>query len=276
MGNAITTAAGFLLASHGGINLGLLLATLAGLSLVIACGCVLNNYFDRDIDTLMERTKDRVLVRGLISARNVFVYAAILGIFGFVILLRYTNLITTAVAFFGLLMYVIAYTLWAKRRFVHSTVIGGFAGAVPPVVGYCAVSNSLDVTAIILFVILILWQIPHFFAIGLYRLDDYTAARIPIVPVKRGTVATKIQMLYYISAFVVAVSLLTLFGFTGYLYLSVMSMIGLAWLGLCIRGFWAITADDTKHWARKMFLFSLIVIVMFCVMVGIDRIWIGR
>jgi protoheme IX farnesyltransferase len=265
-GNVITAAGGFFLAAKVHNNLWLFLATMIGLSLVIASGCVFNNYIDRSIDEKMTRTKNRALVKKLIPSRNAIIYGILLGLFGVLLLSFYTNLLTVFLALAGFFFYVVLYGIW-KRRSVYGTIIGSVSGAVPPVAGYCAVTNRFDSGAIILFMILVLWQMPHFYAIALYRLHDYAAAKIPVLPVKKSMLTTKIHMLVYIIGFIIASSLLTVFGYTGYAYLIVVLLLGLGWFGFAIKGFK--TNNDTL-WARKMFTFSLIVITLLCVMLSID------
>src|SRR5690348_2228318 len=158
---------------------------LAGLAFVMASGCVFNNYIDRDIDAAMGRTKDRALVVGRISKRAAFVYGTMLGAAGFGLLVFFTNMLTVAVAGTGFFFYVFMYSLWSKRRTVHSTIIGSVAGATPPIVGYAATSGRLDLAAALLFLTLVLWQMPHFYAIGIRRFGEYAAAGIPILPVDR-------------------------------------------------------------------------------------------
>ncbi len=266
MGNAITTAGGFALASKGHMNYWLLLATLVGLSLVIACAGVFNNYVDRHSDAKMERTKNRPLAKKLITGKKAIGFAIFLGLSGFLVLALYTNLLTVLIALAGLFIYVVLYVIW-KYRSIHGTIIGSLAGAVPPIVGYCAVSNRFDAGAFILFLILVLWQMPHFFAIAMYWLDDYVAASIPVLPVKKGIYITKIHMLIYIIAFLAATVMLTLFHYTGYVYLVAALLLGSVWIGLCIKGF---TSDNNQLWARKMFHFSLITILVLCLMISID------
>ncbi len=235
-GNIITTAAGFLLASQGHLNLLLFLATLGGLSFIIASASVFNNYIDRHIDGKMARTKNRPFVKGIISVPLALLFAVVLVVAGFAILALYTNLVAAFIALAGFFIYVVVYSLW-KSHSIYATFVGSIAGAVPPVVGYCAVSGRMDVGALILFAIIILWQMPHFFSIAIYRFDDYAAASIPVLPVKRGMRVTKIHMLLYIIAFLIVAQMLTLFGYTGYFYLTIATLLGLAWLFLCIKGF---------------------------------------
>lgn len=266
LGNAITTISGFVLASKGHFDWLLFLATLVGLSLIIASACVFNNCIDRVSDEKMERTKDRPLVKGLISIRNALIFALGMGITGTLILSTYTNSLAVIIALAGFFIYVVLYSLW-KYHSSLGTIIGSVSGAVPPVVGYCAVSHRLDLGAVLLFLIVVLWQMPHFFAIAMYRFDDYTAASIPVLPIKKGKFVTKIYMNLYIVAFIVSALMLTLFGYTGYSYLMVAAILGLSWQSLCLKGFNAV--NDTQ-WARQMFIFSLVVITGVCLMITVD------
>lgn len=265
-GNLITTIGGFLLGSsrsgyHAGIAL--LSATIAGLSLVVASGSAFNNYIDRDIDALMERTKERPLVEGRISGRVALIYAATLGILGFFVLAAFANWLATAAAAIGFFFYVFMYTLWTKRRSAYGTVVGSVAGAVPPVVGYCAGSGRLDGGALILFAILALWQMPHFFAIGIRRRAEYAAAHVPILPVRYGVRAAKIAIFLYIIAFAAATMSLSAFGYAGTGYFVAAFALSVIWLALAVRGF---SARDDARWARTMFFSSLAVLfILFAV-----------
>lgn len=266
LGNLITTAAGFALMSKGHLDFWLFLTTLLGLSCVIASACVFNNYIDRNADKKMERTKNRALVQGLISGRSAIVFAILLGLCGLLVLALYTNLLTVFIVLAAFFVYVVLYSL-LKYRTIYGTIIGSISGAVPPVVGYCAVSNRFDAGAIILFMIIALWQMPHFFAIAMYRFDDYVLASIPVLPIKKGINTTKIHMVLYIIAFTIAALMLTVFGYTGYTYLAVATLLGFAWLWLCIKGF---NIDNNKLWARKMFLLSLVIITTLCAVMSVD------
>ncbi len=265
-GNIVTVCGGFFLGSQGLFSFPLLLETLLGMALIIACGCVLNNIIDIDIDSLMERTKHRPLVKGLMSKKTAFIYAIILGILGFLVLIFKTNWLTTSIAFVGLFFYVVVYSLALKRKSSWGTAVGGIAGAVPPVVGYCAVTGSFDTGAIILFLILFFWQMPHFYAIGIYRLSDYAAASIPILPIKKNIPYTKLVMLFYTLAFTIAAISPSLFGYTGYAYFIVALILGCTWF---YYGWQGLKATDNKIWARKMFLFSIINITVLCMMMAV-------
>jgi protoheme IX farnesyltransferase len=265
----VTVAGGFFLGSRGNIHYPLLFATFIGISLIIACGCVFNNFIDQDIDKIMERTKNRVLVQGLVSPKLALLYATILGILGSIILFLKTNHLTLIIALLGLFVYVVVYSLWLKRSSVYGTLIGSISGSVPPVAGYCAATNRFDMGAILLFLILTFWQMPHSYAIAIYRLNDYKAAGIPVLPVKNGIANAKIHMLIYTILFIFATLMLTLLNYTGYIYFVVVAVLGLRWLWISIKGF---HAPDNRLWARQMFLFSIIIITLLSLMMSIDYI----
>ncbi|MEO8105562.1 MAG: heme o synthase [Candidatus Saccharibacteria bacterium] len=266
-GNALSATAGFLLAARGHVNLVLMAATIGGLSLVIASAGVLNNYIDRSLDRKMTRTKKRALAQGSISGRSALIYAGWLGIAGEVILAAFANGLTAGLALFGLVMYVVVYGFW-KRRSTLGTIIGSLSGAVPPVVGYCAVTNRLDGAAGLLFLILVFWQMPHFFAIALYRVKDYASAGLPVLPVAKGVQTTKRQIVAYTIAFTVVSALPSVFGYTGRVYLAVALLLGLSWTILSLRGF---SAPDDSRWARQMFSFSLLAMTVLCLVMSVDH-----
>ncbi len=190
-GNLISVIGGFLLASKGDIDYPLFLSTLLGVSLVVASGCVFNNYIDRDIDKIMERTKNRVLVKGLIDPKVSLIYASVLGIAGMLLLYVAANALAMMLAVIGFVIYVGVYSLYMKRKSVYGTLIGSLSGAAPPVIGYCAVTGQFDTGALILLLIFSLWQMPHSYAIAIFRFKDYQAANIPVLPVIKGISVTK-------------------------------------------------------------------------------------
>ena len=257
MGNLITTAGGFALACKAGINFLLFFEMLIGLGMVIASACICNNYIDRYADQKMARTKNRGFAKGTVSPLKALLLALSLGLSGLSILLFFTNLLATLVALTGFFIYVVVYS-YVKYFSDCATLLGSISGAVPPVVGYVAVSNRLDVGALLLFLILVLWQMPHFYSIALYRCDEYAAASIPVLPITRGVYVTKVQMVAYIIAFMGATALLTILGYAGYAYLIIATILGGSWLALSFKGF---KAKDDKRWARKMFAVSLVTIV---------------
>lgn len=265
-GNALTAAAGYFVGVHGAMDLAVFAWMLSGISLIIASGCVFNNVIDRDIDAVMERTKNRALVKGRISVPSALLFGSVLGILG-TICLAFTTVTAVTVALSGLFAYTVIYSLWCKRNTLHATIIGSVSGSVPPVVGYAAVVGSLDLAALILFLILFAWQMPHALAIAIRRIDDYRAAGIPVMPVALNPFAAKLQAFTYAAVFVVASVSLGIAGYAGGFYTVSMAILGIVWLILCAQGFR--TSDDRK-WAKRVFLFSLILLLAFCALTAFD------
>jgi protoheme IX farnesyltransferase len=265
-GNLMYAAAGFLLAAGRHIDLPRLIAVLAGTTLVIAGACAYNNVLDRNIDSRMKRTKKRAMVTHVISIRSALIYATVLAAAGFAVLAVFVSWLVVAVEAVGIIVYVLVYG-WAKRNTVHSTVIGSVSGSVPPVAGYCAAAGQLDAGALWLFLILTFWQMPHFYAIGIYRLKDYKAAGLPILTVSRGVLAAKKQILIYMWAFLISVIMLWLTGYAGYSYLIIVGGLSLYWLRLGIKGF---SAPDDDRWAKKVFGYSLIITMVFSLMLAVN------
>ncbi|EPJ80790.1 MAG TPA: heme o synthase [Pseudomonas sp.] len=266
-GNVLSVAGGFFLASKGQIDFGLFLAAVIGTSLVVASGCVFNNCIDRDIDVKMERTKNRVLVQGLVSLKLALLYATILGVVGVGLLYTKANPLAALFAVIGFVIYVGFYSLYLKRKSVHGTLVGSLSGAMPPVIGYVAVSNSFDFAALTLLVMFSLWQMPHSYAIAIFRFNDYLAAKIPVLPVERGILVAKRHILMYILAFLVATLMLTVGGYAGLNYMAVAAAMGMYWLYMAWKGYKAV---DDIVWARKLFVFSIFTISALSVMMSLD------
>jgi protoheme IX farnesyltransferase len=261
----MTAAAGFLLASKGNIKLGLMLALIAGNALIIASACVFNNYIDRGIDSKMARTKKRATAIGKIGKTGAISYASVLGIAGFVVLTQ-TNMLTFTIGAGAFFSYVVLYGI-AKRKSVHGTLVGTAPGAASLVAGYTAVTNRLDLGAFLLFLIMVFWQMAHFYSIAIFRLKDYKKAGIPVMPAVNGVNKTKILITFYIFAYVIASIDLSFFGFAGLSYLVVISALGIYWLYRAISGF-KVRSDN--KWAGSMFGFSLVVLLVFSFMISIN------
>ena len=267
LGNLITTAGGFFLASKGRIEVSLLLPTTIGIALVVASACVINNCVDRNMDRKMARTRKRVLAQGRMSPKVAISYGALLAVAGTALIWKATNMLCVAIVLSGLIIYVGVYSLYLKRNSVYATLIGSLAGATPPLAGYCAVSNRFDMGAVILLVIFSLWQIPHSYAIAIYRFDDYAAAVIPVLPVKEGMPTAKKHILSYVLAFTGATLLLTLGGYTGYSYFTVAAGLGIFWLYMAWSGY---RTCNERLWAKRLFVFSIVSIILLSVMMSID------
>ena len=266
-GNAITAVAGYLLATGSSFDVVRFLALTVGITLVIASACVINNFFDQDIDRLMTRTKTRALVAGKLPGRNAVIFSILLGVIGIALLYAYTNLLTVCVALFGWVVYVVFYGMLSKRMSIHGTLVGSVSGAAPIVAGYTAVTNQLDLGAWLLFAVLFLWQMPEFYSIAVYRQKEYAKAKVPVMSVVKGIKSTKIQILIYTVLFVLATLALTYFGYTGYTYALIMGALGANWIWIGMEG--QSTKDDDT-WARKMFRFSLVILLAFSGLISLE------
>lgn len=267
-GNGLSAAAGFLLASGraGHFDPALFVALLVGTGLVIASGCVFNNYADRSIDRKMSRTKHRALVTGTVSTKAALLYAVALGVAGFMLLAVFTNTLTVLWGVVGMFSYVVLYGI-TKRRGPYGTLVGSISGATPIAAGYSAVVGHVDTGTVLLFLIMALWQMPHFYAIALFRQKEYARAGLPVLPVARGAAVTKQYIIAFIVLFTVAAAALTVLDVTGLTYLVVMVALGLGWLWRGLKGFF--TENDAK-WGGSMFGFSLQVLLIFCVLISLD------
>ena len=266
LSNTLTAVAGFCLAAAvSPFSITAFIGAIAGTALVIASACVLNNVLDRDIDKRMKRTAKREVASGTINAPNALVFCVIIGLGGFALLFFLTNIVTLLLGVLAYVWYVAIYGL-AKRTTAYSTVIGGVAGALPPVAGYTALTGTIDAAAIILFLILFFWQLPHFYAIAMFRQKDYAEAKLPIWSVKYGLKNTKVQILVSAVLFASVVPWLTIFGYTGIVYLVLSLGLALAWV---IKGIKIYRSVDDIKWARTMFGISLMVLLSMCVLVAV-------
>ncbi len=262
-GNSIPAIAGFILAGRGKIDWLLLIETLVGIAGVIAAGCVYNNVLDRNIDMAMARTRLRPLPTGAISITNALIFGTVLGVIGFTMLSIFTNFLTVLTGIVGITCYVAAYGFF-KRRSVHGTLVGSIAGAMPPVAGYLAVSNRLDLTSLFLFLVLVCWQMPHFYSIAMYRHKDYKAAGLPVLPLVHGFAAARRDSLVYIIGFGVAAVALTFTAHLGIIYAFFATILCLTWLVFSLR-----KQPDSGRWARSMFKLSLLMMVSISVMIAV-------
>lgn len=267
--NLLATFTGFWLASgfqlFDFLNL---LLTLLGTALVIAGGCTLNNFYDRDIDPKMERTETRAVPEGRIKPVIALWYGILLSLAGFVVLGVFVNAAAAFLGFVGFFVYVMIYTMWLKRTSVWNTVVGGVSGAVPPMIGWAAVTGSIDLSAWALFLVLFMWQPPHFFALAMRRVEEYRAAGIPMLPVVKGFAETKRQTLLFTLLLLPSSLLLFFTGASGLVYLIVSIILGVIYIILAIKGFY--TKDDIA-WAKMMFIYSLIYLTGMLLIMVIDK-----
>jgi len=254
LSNTIAAIAGYFLAvSIASFEIKTFIGVIGGTAAVIASACVVNNIIDRHVDRRMKRTSKRVIVGGDISTTRAAIVAVLLGIVGFVLLAAWTNTLTVLLGAIAYIWYIAIYG-YAKRTTAYSTLIGGVAGALPPVAGYTAVTGSIDGAAVVLFLILFFWQMPHFYAIAIFRRKDYEKAGLPIWSVERGVKSAKAQILYFVLAYALVAPLLTVYGYTGTVYEVAVIALSVYWLWVGIRDYK--TVDDVV-WAKKCSAYRL-------------------
>lgn len=254
--NAITTFTGIWLALYFSgkgflANIDIVLFTLIGSSLVIAGSCAINNYYDRDIDHLMERTKERPTVTGkMYPLQALWVGISLLTI-GLLFMLA-TTITATIISLVGVVTYVFLYTMWSKRLYTINTVIGSVSGAVPPLIGWAAVDANLSVIAWVLFLIMFIWQPPHFLALAMRRTEEYRAANIPMLPVVHGFDVTKRQIMIWIACLLPLPLYLYQLGNGFVIFATVLNIV---WFAIGLKGF--TNKELEMKWATKMFIYSI-------------------
>jgi len=256
LGNVLTAMAGFFIAYKPGDSFFSLFSMLFGLSFIIASACTFNNYIDRELDAKMKRTRNRPLPQGKIVPSVALIWGGFLGLYGTFFLINYTNELTTLVALIGFGVYVFCYSL-LKYYSNIATLIGSIAGACPPVVGYVAVKGTLDFTSLLLFLLLVCWQMPHFLAIAIYRKEDYEKGGIPLTPIQKGLFFAQLEMTFYTLGFLLVLGCLWIFDLIGLLYFFLLASLGSYWLYQVLKGF---TNKEPILWAKKIFFLSLLVI----------------
>ena len=262
----ITTVPTMVVAKNGWPGLGLVLVTLVGGSLAAGGANAINMYIDRDIDALMERTKTRPLVTGLISPRNALVFAITLEIVAFAVLWAGANLLSGLLALSATFFYVFVYSLWLKRTSKQNIVIGGAAGAVPVLVGWSAVTNSLGWTPWLLFLLIFLWTPPHFWALAIKHRDDYQAAGVPMLPVVETQSKVIASMIGYTIALVACSFAVIPVADMGWVYGIAAAVLGLAFLWGTIT----LSRADTPAASMRLFSFSITYISLLFVALTVD------
>jgi protoheme IX farnesyltransferase len=242
-----------------------LLWMLLGSALTMASACVFNNYLDRELDMKMERTRDRALPQNRMTPRFVLMYGIVLGAIGLIVLFALVNVLSGWLGLLGMFVYVVIYTMWLKRSSTWSTSIGGVSGAMPPVIGYCAVTNTVDEGAWILFALLFLWQPAHFWSLAIRRKEEYRAAGFPLLPVVKGVTRTKWQMLPYILLLIPASVLMYYYDYAGIYFLILSVGIAVVWFIHAVSG---LRAKDDEKWAKADFMISInYLMIMFLTMI---------
>lgn len=264
-----TGLAGMVLAGQqtvGSLSFFQQLLTLMCIALGSGAGGAINMWYDRDIDAVMARTIARPVPAGRIApddalAFGLFIAVAAVTLMGLALNWVAASLLAGAIAF-----YVVIYTMWLKRRTPQNIVIGGAAGAFPPVIGWAAVTGDISLQSILLFAIIFMWTPPHFWALALYRNGDYARAGVPMMPVVAGAANTKIQMILYTWLLVAVTLSLSLLGMAGMLYTSCAALLGIVFL----YHIYKVRGDDSDVWPRKTFGFSIYYLFMLYTVLMID------
>ncbi|WP_028399873.1 heme o synthase [Ectobacillus panaciterrae] len=233
-------------------KIGEIVFALIGSILVMGAAGAFNNLYDRDIDAIMERTKNRPTVTGEIEPKTVLWLGILMSIFG-IALLGLATPLAAFLGFLGLFFYIVPYTMWTKRRTIFNTEVGSISGAMPPLIGWAAIHPDVTHPAILgLFIITIIWQMPHFYAIAIRKQDEYKAAKVPMLPVIKGVKRTYVQTNIYLIILIV----------TSFLFVSlslgltlVALLLNVIWLVLSIFGY---KKMDSEKWAKAMFIYSLL------------------
>jgi protoheme IX farnesyltransferase len=248
-----TAIVGTLLASPGAPPLEALVWGNLGIALAAACAATLNQVLDRRIDAQMARTRARPLPTGQLTERQALVFAALLGVSAMTILAFLVNLLTAALTFLSLIGYAVIYTVWLKRATSQNIVIGGAAGAAPPVLGWAAVTNGIDPNALLLFLIIFVWTPPHFWALAIARRDEYARAGIPMLPVTHGVAHTRLQVLLYTVLLVVVTLMPFLTRMSGLIYLAAALVLNAGFLYYAL----ALKISAREELPMRVFRFSV-------------------
>ncbi len=268
-----TAAAGMFLAPGGMSAIQPVTAAIAVLCIAIGAGAsgAINMWYDRDIDLHMLRTRNRPLPAQRLSPEEALVFGVFLSIGSVAAMAWWVNILSSALLAATILYYVFIYTVWLKRRTPHNIVIGGASGALPPVIGWAAVTGDVGLGAIVLFAIIFLWTPPHTWALALFRRGDYEAAGVPMLPVVAGELETKRQMLIYTAILVPVTLLPTVIGMSGVVYAFAACVLG---AGLA-RHAWRVWKDDSGinggKTARPMFFFTILYLFLIFAALLADR-----
>ena len=264
-----TAIIGMLLSTPGLVPLDTLLIATLGIGLAAASAAALNHVADYRLDALMERTRHRPLPQGELNPRQALVFALVLGFLSMYLLIAFINVLTAALTFLSLIGYAVIYTMYLKHATPLNIVIGGAAGAAPPVLGWTAVTGTLDPHALLLFLIIFAWTPPHFWALAIYRRTEYAKANIPMLPITHGTEFTRLQVLFY-TLLLVAVTLLPFATFMcGTFYLIGAMILNVGFLYYAIR----MQFDSRDELAYATFKYSIVYLTALFLVLFIDHYW---
>ena len=263
----LTALVGMCLASDTWISWQVLIAGLTGIGFLSSAAAVVNHVVDRKIDGKMARTFNRPVAKGKVTPQKALIFAAVLTVVGYVILELWVNRLTAVLTFAGLLGYAVVYTMYLKRATPQNIVIGGLAGAIPPLLGWTAVTGEIHAHALLLVLIVFTWTPPHFWALAIHREKDYAKAQVPMLPVTHGIEFTKTSILLYTILLCVVCLLPYLIGMTGLIYLLGSTLLNGGFLYYA----WKLKFTATEQTAMQTFKFSIIHLMVLFVVLLVDH-----
>lgn len=263
----LTALVGMCLASDSWISWQILAAGLIGIGFLSSAAAVVNHVVDRKIDGKMGRTSNRPVAKGKVTPQKALFFAAVLTIVGYMILELWVNRLTAVLTFAGLLGYAVVYTMYLKRATPQNIVIGGLAGAIPPLLGWTAVTGEIHPHALLLVLIVFIWTPPHFWALAIHREKDYARAQVPMLPVTHGIEFTKTSILLYTVLLCVVCLLPYLVGMSGLIYLIGSTLLNAGFLYYA----WKLKYTSTEQTAMQTFKFSIIHLMILFVVLLVDH-----
>ena len=262
-----TAVVGMFMAVPGMPPLLPLIAGTIGIGLAASSAAAINHLLDRRIDVQMTRTRHRPLATGMLNETNVLVFALTIGAIAMAVLVIWVNTLTAVLTFLSLIGYAVVYTAWLKRATPQNIVIGGAAGAAPPVLGWTAITGSLDPHALLLFLIIFVWTPPHFWALAIYRKEEYALVDIPMLPVTHGVEFTRLQILFYTILLVIVTTLPFLTGLSGLIYLAGVTVLNAGFMWYVIR---MMNSKDVQL-PMQAFAFSITYLMVLFVFLLVDH-----
>ncbi len=265
----LTAFVGMYLATPVSLPWSIVIYGLLGIGLMASSAAVVNHLVDHQIDAIMARTKLRPIPTGKIAPWKAIVFSIVLGAIGFVILIFLVNRLTAILTFFTLIGYAVIYTMFLKRTTSQNIVLGGLAGAMPPMLGWTAITGNFDPNSLLLVAIIFVWTPPHFWALAIYRHNEYAKIDgIPMLPITHGIDYTKTQVVLYSILLVVIAWLPTICGVSGWLYFIASTVLSLLFLYYAIR----LKLSDDPRWGRILFRYSIIYLMLLFIVLFVDKI----
>ena len=264
----LTAVVGMLLATEGLPPLDLVILGSIGIALASCSAAVFNHVVDQRIDTIMSRTKNRPMPEGKVNSKQAVMFGVLIGLIGLGILALWVNILTAVLTFFALIGYAVIYTMYLKRATPQNIVIGGAAGAAPPVLGWTAITNSVELDALLLFLIVFIWTPPHFWALAIHRHEEYAKVDVPMLPVTHGLPFTRLQILLYTVILFIVTLMPYLVGMSSLIYLIGAVLLGIGFLYYAIQ---MIRHPDDMELPMKTFGFSINYLMILFVILLIDH-----